>query len=202
MAVNREHRRLVRMLRPAPVHRPSLARAVVGWVWRHLPELIAVLVVLRCWAWLADQFGPQWSLGAVVAVSAVVFGWGRSRQAVLAAFWCTVTRHRLHAALVEVRATTRDGRLPLFLLVKPAPFGERVWLWCRAGISAEDIEDESDRLRAALWASDVRIARDRRWSSLVTVDVVRRDPLAATRSIRSPLLDHLHLPENVGGAND
>ncbi len=102
-----------------------------------------------------------------------------------------LTRHRLHAGLVEVRATTRAGRLPVFLLVRPAPFGERGWLWCRAGISAEDIDDESDRLRAALWARDVRVTRDRRSAALVRVDVIRRDPLADTRSVRSLLLDPL-----------
>jgi len=109
---------------------------------------------------------------------------------VTALLWCSVTRHRLHTGLVEVRATNRDGRLPLFLSVVPAPFGERVRLWCRAGISAEVIEDEADRLRAALWCRDVRVIRDRRRSALVTVEVVRRDPLAG-RPVRSELLDQL-----------
>jgi hypothetical protein len=112
------------------------------------------------------------------------------RRVVLALLWCSLTHHRLHVGLVEVRATTRDGRLPLFLSVVPAPFGERARLWCRAGVSAEDIEDEAERLRAALWCQDVWVTRDPRRSALVTVEVVRRDPLAG-RPVRSELLDHL-----------
>lgn len=196
VGVSREHRRLVRMLRPPPVHRPSVARAVAGWVWRHLPELLLVVLLVRFWAWASPRIGPQWTVAAIAALGLAVFGWPVSRRAVLAVGWCAVTRHRLHTALVEVRATTRDGRLPLFLAVMPAPFGERVRLWCRAGISAEDLADESDRLRAALWARDVRVTRDRRWSALVVVDVVRRDPLADGRPIRSALLDHL---DTTGG---
>jgi hypothetical protein len=192
MGVGREHRRLVRMLRPAPVHRPSAARAVAGWVCRHSVELLALVLLVLAWVWLSGRIGPQWTVAVGFAVLAGVFGWPPSRRAVLAAWWCLVTRHRLHTALVEVRATTRDGRLPLFLAVVPAPFGERVRLWCRAGISAEDLADESDRLRAALWARDVRVTRDRRWSALVLVDVVRRDPLVDGRPIRSALLDHLN----------
>jgi len=90
---------------------------------------------------------------------------------------------------VEVRATNHDGRLPLFLSVVPAPFGERVRLWCRAGVSAEDIADEAERLRAACFAREVRVTRDRRWSSLVILDVVRRDPLGARHTVASPLAD-------------
>jgi hypothetical protein len=77
-------------------------------------------------------------------------------------------------------------------VVEVEPFGERVRLWCRAGISAEDIGDEVDRLRAALWCQDVRVIRDRRRSALVTVEVVRRDPLGGKRPVRSELLDQLN----------
>jgi hypothetical protein len=130
-------------------------------------------------------------MAAALGLVLVVASAGPVRRVALALFWCSVTHHRLHAGLVEVRATTRDGRLPLFLSVVPAPFGERARLWCRAGISAEDIEDESDRLRAALWCQEVRVLRDRRRSALVTVEVVRRDPLGGKRPVRSELLDQL-----------
>jgi len=36
------------------------------------------------------------------------------------------------------------------------------------------------------------VTRDRRWSALVLVDVVRRDPLVDGRPIHSALLDHLN----------
>jgi hypothetical protein len=124
------------------------------------------------------------------AVVAAALGWPRSRRWLAAGLGCWVTRHRLHTAMVEVRLSTRAGRLPVFLAVLPTPVGERAWLWCRAGISAEDMADEIDRIRAALAARDVRIIRDRRWAALVVVEVIRRDPLAAS-TIRSPLADLL-----------
>lgn len=55
------------------------------------------------------------------------------------------------------------------------------------GVSAEDIASETDRLRAACFARDIRITRDRRFSALVVVEVIRRDPLAGTRPVPSPL---------------
>jgi hypothetical protein len=190
VGVNREQRQLVRALRPPPIHRPSLGRAVAGWVWRHAAELLVLGLVVWAWSWSSDRLGPHETMAAALGLVLIVAGVGPVRRVVLALMWCSVSHHRLHVGLVEVRATTRDGRLPLFLSVVPAPFGERVRLWCRPGISAEDIEDESDRLRAALWCQDVRVIRDRRRSALVTVEVVRRDPLAG-RPVRSALLNQL-----------
>jgi hypothetical protein len=64
-----------------------------------------------------------------------------------------------------------------------------VWLCCPVGVAVEDLADEVERLRAACYARDVRITRDRRYSALVVLDVIRRDPLAAGRPVRSPLGD-------------
>ena len=189
VSVNREQRRLVRALRPAPVYRPSFGRALAGWLWRHLPELLALVVALRVWHWSTSRIGSHETTAAgvlLLLVGAAVSQVGRWAAAV---GWCWVTRHRLHTGLIEVRATNRDGRLPLFLAVMPAPFGERVWLWCRAGISAEDLEDEVERLRAALWCRDLRVLRSPRTAALVTVEVIRRDPLATKQPIGSELLD-------------
>ena len=58
---------------------------------------------------------------------------------------------------------------------------------CRAGISAEDFEDRIGELRAACYARDARATRNRRWSHLVTIDIIRRDTLAASNTITSPL---------------
>ena len=58
----------------------------------------------------------------------------------------------------------------------PAGFGERVWLWCRAGITARDLEAARDVLRAACWASDVRVVVNDRRSHIVVLEVIRRFP--------------------------
>jgi len=67
---------------------------------------------------------------------------------------------------------------------------------CRAGISAEDFQDRTEELRAACYARDARVTRNRRWSHLVTIDIIRRDTLAAGELITSPLerlTAHYHL---------
>ena len=193
--MNREQRRLIRALRPAPVYRPSFGRAGAGLIWRHLPELLMLALLVWAWNWSVSRIGPHETTAAALGLVVVAAAVRQVRRVATALFWCSVTRHRLHTGLVEVRATNRDGRLPLFLSVVPAPFGERVRLWCRAGISAEDLEDEAERLRAALWCQDLRVIRDQRSSALVTVEVVRRDPLAG-RPVRSELLDQL---DQLGG---
>jgi hypothetical protein len=191
VAVSRaEFRGLARELRPVQVRRRSALLAVAGWVWRHLPEIVAGFLMLRAWSWAARSIGPTWTALVATALVVAAVGCPWSRRWLLAALGCWVTRHRLYTAMVEVRLSTRAGRLPLFLAVVPTPVGERAWLWCRAGISAEDMADEIDRIRAALAARDVRITRDRRWAALVVVEVIRRDPLAAS-AIRSPLADLL-----------
>jgi hypothetical protein len=70
---------------------------------------------------------------------------------------------------------------------RPTKVGERLWMWCRAGIAAEDFEDRTGELRAACYARDARVTRNRRWSQIVTIDIIRRDTLAASNAIASPL---------------
>ena len=65
--------------------------------------------------------------------------------------------------------------------------GERTWVLCRAGICAEDFEAHIGELRAARYARDARVTRNRRWSQLITIDIIRRDTLAASELIASPL---------------
>jgi hypothetical protein len=62
------------------------------------------------------------------------------------------------------------------LYTVPAHFGERVWLWCRAGITPADLEAARDILRSACWASDVRVVVNDRRSHIVVLEVIRRHP--------------------------
>ncbi len=43
---------------------------------------------------------------------------------------------------------------------------------------------------AACYARDARVTRNSRWSQLVTIDIIRRDTLAAKQSVASPLVRH------------
>jgi hypothetical protein len=54
----------------------------------------------------------------------------------------------------------------------------------------EDFEAHIGELRAACYARDARVIRNTRWSQLVTIDIVRHDPLTAGRTIPSQVLTH------------
>jgi hypothetical protein len=187
--MSREFRWLARELRPGPARDRSALAAALGCVLRYLPELALALGLLWLWSAVSSRLGTWPTAVTFAAATGLLMWWPASRRVLSAALGCAVTRHRLRTALLELRLTSRAGRLPLMVWLAPTPVGERVWLWCRAGTSAEDIADETDRLRSACFARDVRVTRDRRWSSLVSVDVVRRDPLGSARPVRSPLAD-------------
>jgi hypothetical protein len=188
VVVRREYRALGRELRYGPVlRRRSLLGRVLGWVLRHLPEILLVVLLIHLWQITAERIGPLWTDALILAIAVGLVWWRRSRWWLIGVLGCMLTRARLRAAFAELRLSRRSGRLPVTLALVPTAVGERVWLCCPIGVCAEDIADEADRLRAACFAREIRITRDRRFSALVVVEVIRRDPLAATAPIPSPL---------------
>jgi hypothetical protein len=101
-----------------------------------------------------------------------------------------LARHRLQKLCWEARLHTRSGRLPLIMSIRPTRVGERAHILCRAGICMEDFEAHIGEIRAACYARDARVTRHPRWSQLVTIDIVRHDPLTADKNIPSKVLDH------------
>ena len=162
-------------------------RTPAGIAWRWRAELaLAALLTAALWR-LSILMTITWA-GLVLAIAlGLVAGVPRSRRFIIRRFWCVLARHRLHRLCYEARLHTRAGRLPLVLWIRPTQVGERAWVLCRAGISAEDFQDHTEELRAACYARDARVTRNRRWSHLVTIDIIRRDTLAASNTISSPL---------------
>ncbi len=149
----------------------------LAWWWRF--ELTAVLAVLAGRSWLASMIGPDLATaGAAIAVAGLL-SWRRSRRWLLGQAWCSISRRRLVACLRETRTGTRRGDLPMVVRSRRTAVGERITLWCRVGQSAEQISKRIDALRSAVWCREVRVTRDPRRAHLVSVDVVRRDTLAA-----------------------
>jgi hypothetical protein len=150
--------------------RPRSVLPVIAWRWRYeLLLLIAATAVLTGLAW---RLGTEWT---VIGTSTMAGAFGPPwPESVIARFWCLVTPHRLRAAFVHAHIHTTGGRLPMIVRTTPAPFGERVLVWCPAGVTPEDLEMAQTALRAACWACDVRFVRDPGRSHLVTVNVIRR----------------------------
>ena len=171
-------------------------RTPAGVAWRWRTELL-ILTILTAVFWRFDTWtSATWAgviLGGLVAVA---LGVPHSRRFITRRFWCVLARHRLQRLCYEARLHTRSGRLPLILRIWPTEVGERIWVLCRAGICAEDFEAHLGELRAACYARDARVTRSRRWSHLITIDIIRHDTLAARELIKSPLerlTSHYHL---------
>jgi len=159
--------------------------AGIAWRWRTELLILSALVVMF---WRLDTWtSALWAAITLAGFVAVVLAVPHSRRFITRRFWCVLARHRLQRLCYEARLHTRSGRLPLILWTRPTKVGERTWVLCRAGICAEDFEAHIGELRAACYARDARVFRNRRWSQLVTIDIIRRDTLAASHIITSPL---------------
>jgi hypothetical protein len=173
-------------------HHSRTARAA-GAVWRWRAELLCVLILITAWVLVAYQIPSSWPtwtvpviLAAIIALIAVV---PFLRRFVTRRAWCVFSRHRVRKCFVQSRVMTHEGLLPLFMWTRPTPVGDRLWLWLRPGLSGRDIEAVSDRIAAACWASEARVRVSAKRAAIVSVEVIRRDPLASPGPLHSPLLD-------------
>lgn len=147
------------------------------WNWRYALGLSAGLATVV----LASGYvlGAVWLIAiAAVGLAGLAAGLARapSRRRLIARAWCVVTPRRVRTGCRHAGVQTRDGRLPVVLYTTPAAFGERVTLWCWAGITAGDLIAAREVLRAACWASDVHVIASARYPRVVMLEVIRRVP--------------------------
>ena len=167
----------------------QLHRTAAGVAWRWRTELALLTLTAALWRlWLLITLTWAGVIVGLAAAGLIALPWTRRR------FWCVLTRHRLQRLCWEARLHTRSGRLPLILWTRPTKVGVRLYLLCRAGICAEDFGAHIGELRAACYARDARVTRHPTWSQLVTIDIIRRDKLAAKNTIPSPLRAHRRAP--------
>ena len=146
-----------------------------AWRWRY--ELVVVAGLVAVWMALdtAVAAGLMAGLAAALGLTAC---FARGRAFLVARAWCIVTPHRVRAGCVHAWIHSRYGKLPCILLTRSQPFGERVYLWCRAGTRAADFSSARELLAAACWAQDVQVSQHSRYAHLVALDVIRREPPA------------------------
>jgi hypothetical protein len=157
----------------------QLHRSAAGVLWRFRTEVTALAFVGAAYAALARKVHlvpAAIVVGGLVLILAVL-PW--TRRFLVRRAWCVMSRHRIQKVCFETRMHTRSGRLPLVLRIHPTEVGERALIWCRAGICFEDFEAHTGELAAACYAREARIERSKRWAQIVTVQIVRRDTLAA-----------------------
>ncbi len=158
-----------------------------GALWRWRTELALASTAVAAAARLSRYLTPAGIAIAAAAAITITMALPWTRRFVLARAWCVISRHRLQRLCFEARLHTRSGRLPLIMRIHPTKVGERAHIWCRAGICLEDFEAHKGEIRAACYARDARVTRNIRWSQLVTIDIVRHDPLSAGHRVPSQI---------------
>jgi hypothetical protein len=146
--------------------------AVAAWRWRYELGLLSALVVAFAWLGLEAGLVAIANTAGLLGMLAALFP--ALRRHLAARFWCIVTPHRVRAGCVHAWIHSRYGKIPVILLTTRQPFGERVYLWCRAGTTASDFAAARELLATACCADDVRVWRGERHAQLVCLDVIRR----------------------------
>ncbi|MEV6491903.1 hypothetical protein AB0M20_25300, partial [Actinoplanes sp. NPDC051633] len=96
-----------------------IAWPVLRMIWHWLPEILLATFLVYGWTWLMFAT-PVWlSLLILAAIVGAPAAYGRTRRAVLSAFWCLTVRHRLRMCFAAFLATNRHGTLPLILPARP-----------------------------------------------------------------------------------
>jgi hypothetical protein len=163
--------RLLGLLHQAiiPPARPNLI--VLVWRWRYeLALMVGLALVLGA---LVGALGPSWALLLVTAVTTVLAGWPAARHRLVARLWCVLTPHRLRAGWAQARIQSRRGRLPAILWCAPKTNGERVLVWCPAGVTAEDFVAARRVLASACYALEIEVVPHPRYQHLVILGVIR-----------------------------
>ncbi len=152
--------------------RPGPAEFCWHWRWE-VGFLIALGTICGL---IAASFGLI-ALVAAVAAGLAALGtllcWPPARTLIFAWIRCVITAHRVRSGCAGAWVQTRTGRLPFVLYTVPTAVGERVRLWCPAGITAGDVFAAREVLAAACWAAEVRVAQDPAHAHLVTLEVIR-----------------------------
>src|ERR1700691_2436953 len=143
------------------VARPGLLARL--WHWRYEAGLLCGLA--------AVVLASGYALGAVWLIALMATGlgllaaslsWAPTRQRLIARAWCVITPHRVRTGCAHAWVQSRDGRLPVVLYTTRADFGERVTLWCRAGITAGDLIAARGILRSVFSARHATVVASRR----------------------------------------
>jgi hypothetical protein len=154
------------------IQRPGPIESAWNWRW----EIGIVAITAGLSAVIAASLGFIWlAAGAGVGLAAVcaMLRWPPARKRIIARVWVIVTPHRVRVGCVNAWVQTRRGRLPVVLSTVATDYGERVQLWCRAGITAADLFAARHVLAAACWAAEVRVIPSIRYAHIVTLEVVR-----------------------------
>jgi hypothetical protein len=163
-------RELIRRLHQdlMPLKSPNVLTILWWWRW----EIGIILGIAAGLTFLITRFG--WLTAPIVlGLAAALAGWPEAREWMLTHIRCIITAHRVRTGCAQAWIQTRSGRLPGILLTRPEPYGERVYIWCPAGICLQDFQDATEILCTACWATDLCVTASTRYPHIVIIDVIR-----------------------------
>jgi hypothetical protein len=157
---------------PQTTRRPGAVEFCWHWRW----ELGILVATGTLSGLIAADFGLI-ALAAIAGAGLVALGtllcWRPARGRMFDWARCVITAHRVRAGCARAWVQTRTGKLPFVLYTAPTEFGERVQLWCPAGITAGDLLAARHVLAAACWAAEVRVIASFRHAHIVTLEIIR-----------------------------
>lgn len=159
---------------------------VLRIIWWWLPEITLALGLVYGWTALARATSLPVRLLVVALVVGVPAGIPAVRRRLVAIAWCVIVRHRLRVCFAQFIRANASGSLPLILLARPTPVGERVWIYLRPGLSYADLNSRLEKIAVACHAASVVVEKaSEKNSALLRIDIKRREVLTAT--VASPL---------------
>lgn len=159
-------------------------------VWWWLPEIILGFGLLYGYTVLAHTMtNVVTRTAALLVVVGVPAAIPKVRRFLWAWFMCLVVRHRLRTVFTDVIKTNQHGTLPLILLARPTPIGERVWILLRPGLSKNDIATRLELIATGCHATTVLVNQPGANSAYLQLDIKRREVL--TKTIDSPLVEYI-----------
>jgi hypothetical protein len=160
---------------------------VIRLIWWWLPEILLGLTIVYGWTALARNTQPLARIAIVALIVGLPAAIPAIRRRIIAVAWCFIVRHRLRTCFAQFINTNTSGSLPLILLARPTPVGERVWIYLRPGLSMSDLESRLDKLAVGCHAATVIVERaSERNAARVRIDIKRREVLTAT--VNNPLV--------------
>lgn len=176
---------------------------VLALLLRLRAELTVAAVLLALWVWLGPDHardtagrwvavpGTGWDTttrtAVLVAAALVLAGLPWTRRFLFHRAQAVLTRHRVRQTLLECRVlNSRSRACPLTVWARPTRVGEAVWVVLRAGISPTAVAEQAEELASACFAREARVIVWPRFTTVVRVEIIRRDPLAPNL-IRSDL---------------
>src|ERR1039458_5601531 len=146
-----------------PLPRPRSTRQAQAR-WEYASGTVArANPIVAAWRW-------RYELAGAAGLSAAWLALGNANAA-----WLTAGLVAPLLTCAQAWIHSRYGKLPFIWMTRSRPFGERVYLWCRAGISAVDFSSARELLTAACWATDIQVSHHVRYAHLVALDIIRRE---------------------------